>query len=350
MPKRVTMKEVAAKAGLSASTVCRALKLDPQIPAVTRDRIKKIAAALGYRPDPLLSAFAQRRRGKIAGSEITTLAYITSFQTADEWMQNPFYAPMFEGASGQALRNGYRLEHFWLKEAGMTGERLSRILYNRGIAGVCIAPTPEASSRMRLDWDRFSCVTIGYSLLRPVLHRTTPHHFHTILAAARKLWRLGYSRVGLCLYEDTSRRVDDQWLAGALLTRHLHPQTPLQVFLFNDDTFKEVAAWVTAQRLDVVLSDNQLALRELERQGIRIPGEVDYATLNWIKSEPEIAGINQRPGSIGAAAIDVLIAQIQRGERGIPEMPITSMVEGVWMDGPSLQKKRRLAVTPAAGA
>ena len=161
MPKRVTMKEVAAKAGLSTSTVCRALKLDPQIPAATRDRVKKIAAALGYRPDPLLSAFAQRRRGKIAGSEITTLAYITSFQTADEWMQNPFYAPMFEGSSDQALRNGYRLEHFWLKEPGMTGERLSRILYNRGIAGVCIAPTPAASSRMRLDWDRFSCVTIG---------------------------------------------------------------------------------------------------------------------------------------------------------------------------------------------
>ena len=176
-----------------------------------------------------------------------------------------------------------------------------------------------------------------------MLHRTTPHHFHTILAAARKLWRLGYTRVGLCLYEDTSRRVDDQWLAGALLTRQLHPQTPLEVFLFNDDTFKDVAGWVTSQRLDVVLSDNQHALRELERQGIRIPGEVDYATLNWIKNEPEIAGINQRPGSIGAAAIDVLIAQIQRGERGIPEMPITSMVEGIWMDGPSLQKKHRQA-------
>jgi DNA-binding LacI/PurR family transcriptional regulator len=339
MIKRVTMKDVATKAGVSASTVCRALGMDPQIPETTRKRIKKTADALGYRPNPLLSAFARERRGKTAGSEITTLAYITQFSTADEWVNNPFYGPMFEGAKEQAGRNGYKLEHFWMSEPGMTGERLGRILHNRGIMGLCIAPTPAVSSRMSLDWDRFSCVTIGYSLLRPILHRTAPHHFHAIMTAGRKLWRLGYRRIGLALYDRTSRRVDDLWLAGALLTQQLQPEAPLQPFLFNDDTLKNVAKWVTDQRIEVVLSDNQYALHELQRQGIQAPGDVDYATLNWIRSEPEIAGINQLPDSIGASAIDLLIAQIQRGERGIPKIPVTSMVEGIWVNGPSLHRK-----------
>ncbi|MDF3059862.1 MAG: LacI family transcriptional regulator, partial [Rariglobus sp.] len=118
MPKRVTMKEVAVAAGVSASTVCRALGMDPQIPETTRKRIKKAAASLGYLPDPLLSAFAQRRRGKTAGSEITTLAYITNFETADDWMRHHFYEPVFKGAKAQALRNGYKLEHFWMREPG----------------------------------------------------------------------------------------------------------------------------------------------------------------------------------------------------------------------------------------
>ena len=342
MPQRVTMKEVAAAAGVSAATVSRALGMDPQIPESTRTRIQKTATRLGYRPDPLLSAFAQQRRGRSPRSEITTLAYVTNFQTSDEWTRNPFYQPLFKGASDQALRNGYKLEHFWLREPGMTGERLSRILHNRGIAGLFVAPTPAARSRLSLDWARFSCVTIGYSLLRPDLHRTTPHHFHAILTASRKLWRLGYTRIGLCLFAGTSQRVDDLWLAGALLTQKHNPAAPLKVFLFDDTTRARIPDWARDERLQVVVSDNPQALEELRRAGVRAPGDIDFATLNWVKNEPEIAGINQRPAAIGAAAIDLIIAQIRRGERGIPEMPVTSMVEGIWVDGPSLTKKARL--------
>jgi len=341
MPKRVTMKEVAAAAGVSASTVCRALALSPQIPAETQARIQKIATSLGYRPDPLLSAFAQQRRGRSPKSEITTLAYVTNFPTADEWTINPFYEPLFQGATRHAAASGYKLEHFWLREPGMTGERLSRILHNRGIVGVCIAPTPAARSRLRLDWARFSCVTIGYSLLRPDLHRTTPHHFHAILDASRRLWRLGYTRLGLCLYIGTSARVDDLWLAGALLTAHHNPQAAVKLFFYDDDTRSQIAGWAAAERLEVILSDNQQALRALQQRGVRVPGDIDYVTLNWVKHEPEIAGINQRPAAIGAAAIDLLIAQLGRGERGIPAMPITSMVEGTWVNGPSLTRKAR---------
>ncbi|HEY9249332.1 MAG TPA: substrate-binding domain-containing protein, partial [Rariglobus sp.] len=237
--------------------------------------------------------------------------------------------------------NGFKLEPFWLREHGMTGERLSRILHSRGIGALCIAPMPSVRSRLSLDWARFSCVTMGYSLLRPDLHRATPHHFHAILTAARKLWKLGYSRVGFCLYESTSSRVDDLWLAGALLTGHHHPATPLKVFLFNDETLHKIPDWTVREQIEVVVSDNQHVLRELRNQGVRAPGDVDFATLNWVQSEPEIAGINQRPDSIGATAIDLVIAQLRRGERGVPDIPVTSMVEGIWVDGPSVRKKSR---------
>lgn len=337
MPRRVTMLDIAAAAGVSAATVSRALGSDPQIPETTRRRIQKTATQLGYRPDPLVSALARRRRrGDSEGSEVTTLAYVTNFSTADEWKENPFYAPMFKGAADHAARNGYRLEHFWLREDGMTGERLSRILYNRGIVGVLVAPTPVARSRMNLDWPRFSAVTIGYSLIRPDLHRVTPHHFHALLAADRKLRRLGYARIGFCIFEGTSGRVDDLWLSGALLTARHHPASPMKIFLFNDDTRAKIADWALSEKLEVVVSDNPQARDELRRRGIRSPGEIDFATLNWTKADPDIAGIDQRPAAIGAAAIDLLVAQIRRGERGVPDIPVTSMVEGAWVNGSSV--------------
>jgi LacI family transcriptional regulator len=133
--------------------------------------------------------------------------------------------------------------------------------------------------------------------------------------------------------------VDDLWLSGALLTQHHNPQAPLKVFLFNDDTRANIPTWALSENLEVVVSDNVQALHELQRAGIRAPGDVDYATLNWTKAEPEIAGINQRPNSIGSAAVDLLIAQLRRGERGVPEIPVTSMIEGVWVNGPSLLRE-----------
>lgn len=341
MPQRVTMKQVAERAGVSASTVCRSLGADPQIPEGTRQRIRKIATELGYRPDPLLSAYAGRRRGKTEGVEITTLAYVTNFETADEWVSNPFYSPLFKGAAAQAQRQGFKLEHFWMRQPGMTGESLSRILHHRGIAGLCVAPTPAARGRLSMDWKRFSCATIGYSLLRPDIHRIAPHHFHGLLTANRKLRRLGYQRIGLCVYVSTSQRVDDLWLAGSHIAREHFPEDPMKVFLFNDETRRNIPDWARAERLEVVLSDNTHALAEMRRAGISSPGEIDFATLNWVRDQPEIAGINQRPAAIGAAAVDLIIAQIRRGERGIPEMPMTSMIEGIWVNGPSLHKKAR---------
>lgn len=344
MPRRVTMQEVAAKAGVSASTVSRALGNDPRIAAATKTRIQKLATKLGYRPDPLLSALARRRRrGGLSGAEVTTLALVTNYRTADWWRTNPFYSAVFLGAIDHAARNGYRIEEFWLGEPGMTGPRLGRILHNRGIVGVVVAPTPVARSRMDLDWDRFSAVTIGYSLVQPDLHRVTPHHFHALLAADRRLRRLGYTRIGFCIFEGTSGRVDDLWLSAALLTARSHPDSPIKIFLFNDDTRSRIPDWALEERLEVIISDNPEPLEELRARGIRAPGQIDFATLNWTKTDPDIAGIDQLPSAIGAAAIDLLIAQIRRNERGVPAIPVTSMVEGSWVNGHSISRRPRPA-------
>jgi hypothetical protein len=36
---------------------------------------------------------------------------------------------------------------------------------------------------------------------------------------------------------------------------------------------------------------------------------------------------------VGAAAVDTVVAQIHRNERGVPVFPKTVMIEGSWMDG-----------------
>ena len=328
------MEEVAARAGVSTSTVCRALSNNPQISAATRERIRSLAEEMGYRPDPLLSAFASRNRTKTKTSDITTIAYITNFPTADEWRQNTFYRDAYQGAADRADELGYKLEHFWLKEPGMTAQRLSKVLYNRGISAICIAPMPQVRGHLSLDWARFSCITIGYSMMRPALNRTTPHHYHGIIEAIRELKRLGYQRIGFCLFKGTGRRVDDLWVSGWLLCQTLFTDMHLPYFLFEDQTKTGIASWSKRENLQVVLGGEPVVLEELRAHG-RFPEALAYASLNWAAHEPEIAGIDQRPSAIGIAAIDTVVSQLQRGERGVPGYAMTAMIEGRWKAGAS---------------
>ncbi len=340
MIARVTMAEVAAAAGVSASTVCRALSSHPQIPPETRDRVRAVATRMGYKVDPLLSALASRRRGKVEGSEATTIAYVTKFDTALGWRKNPYYRRLFDGAGARADHLGYRLEHFWLKQPGMDGRRLSRILYNRGISVVFVPPIPGVRGHLTLDWPRFSSIAIAYSLLRPNLHRASTHHFHGILTIVRQLRRMGYRKIGFCVYKDTSKRVDGQWMAGFLLCQHLLEDINLVHFVFDDRSASRIPSWCRKEKLEVVIGGEPSVLAKLRQSGM-FPGEIDYASGSWDDTEPDIAGLDQRPEEIGAVAVDLVIAQLQRGERGAPAVPFTTMVEPLWRDGSSLRRETK---------
>ena len=61
------MLAVAERAGFSRATVSRALRNHPGIPEATRQRVVDAAAALGYRPNPLVAALmAQLHTGRSA--------------------------------------------------------------------------------------------------------------------------------------------------------------------------------------------------------------------------------------------------------------------------------------------
>ena len=50
-----------------------------------------------------------------------------------------------------------------------------------------------------------------------------------------------------------------------------------------------------------------------------------------------ISGIWQNGPMIGALAIDTLISQVERYERGLPEQATALMVEGQWNEGRTLR-------------
>jgi LacI family transcriptional regulator len=125
--KPVTLRTIAEKSGVSLMTVSRALRKQGNVSAAPQAKVEQIATALGYRPHPLISALMNYRRSAKPARSHTVLAFVTSFPTREGWKSRKIYQEFFQGATDAADHHGYRLEEFWLRESGMTAQRLSDI-------------------------------------------------------------------------------------------------------------------------------------------------------------------------------------------------------------------------------
>lgn len=340
------MQDVANKAGVSCMTVSLALRNHPSLPERTQTRIQKLAKTMGYRPNPLVSAFVATRRSGKRGSQRLPLAFVSSLPSEDDWRKNSTYYRYFKGAADRADELGCKLEPFWFDRTTMTPDRMSDILYHRGINGLVIAPIAEAGGSLSLDWSRFCAVALGYSMAEPRIHRACNHQFHTMLLALRRLHELGYRRIGLATSLTDDKRVDHNWIAPYLYYIQQVMKTKPLPFLMEDAWNKEIfMKWFRDHKPEVVVTTRTEAWDWLAEEGIEIPRRTGLFLLDHWAEHGEISCVDQNSELVGSAAIDLLIGQLYRNERGIPANPKVVLVEGAVRNGTTVKSP---AKRPAA--
>lgn len=96
----LTIRDIAAKAGVSVSTASRALNNNPRISQATRERIQALAAAEGYRPN--------YNAKSLTNGEANAVGVI--FPTTERTLpENPFYIELLRGINTQLLQRHYVL-------------------------------------------------------------------------------------------------------------------------------------------------------------------------------------------------------------------------------------------------
>jgi DNA-binding LacI/PurR family transcriptional regulator len=331
---RITLRDIARRAGCHFSTVSLALRGRPGLPEATRSRIRQAAEELGYRPDPMLASLAGYRHERKAGRYRATLAWVTNFPTRDGWRDVEIYAEYFAGARERAQNLGFALREFWLRQDAMTPARASQILSARGIDGLVIAPQPTPAVSLALEWARFSSVTIGYSLASPALHMVCPNQYRCIKLAMEQLRRRDYRRIGLVMLGASDERVDNNWLAGYLIAqRSLAAADRIAPLLLDRWDEAEFARWLQRARPDAIVSKCAEALPALRRLGHRLPETLGAAFLTGVKATRETSGVSEAPLEVGAAAIDYVAGMVHRAERGVPDLPRRLLIDGQWFDG-----------------
>ncbi|MBE7539227.1 MAG: LacI family DNA-binding transcriptional regulator [Opitutaceae bacterium] len=326
---RVTLRDIAARCDLSAMAVSLALRGHPSIPEATRERVRAAAMRLDYRPDPALAALNHYRHQRTPTAPGYVLAYVTCFEKRNGWQQSPFFRRAYRGAFEQAELLGYRMEHAWLTEPGVTGERFAQVLEARGIRGMVIAPMPRPASRLQLPWARFSCVAIGPSLIAPVLNSACGDQYQAIMLALERLRLMGYRRIGLMVHPDADRRHQGKYQAAVAFTATRETPPPL---VAEDPSDDDLRGWLRRHRPDVVISDVDANYDRLTSLGLRVPQDLGFASL--VRSgRREISGVETFPEQIAGAAVLRLQQALYGNETGVPELPSCTFLPGKWVDG-----------------
>lgn len=337
MPKHVTTREIARILNLDHSTVSLGLRNSPLLKAETIERIQTAAQKLGYRPDPMLKALSSYRLSKRPASFHAVIAWINNWKNREKLLSNPVYSAYFNGACVRAQKLGFTVQEFALAERGMTPQKLQSVLRARNIQGLLLPPQSDTRFPLEIDFTDFYAVAFGYSMQPRTLHLVTNHHAQTIDLIMSKLVELGYRRPAYCIPRSSDIGNNYIWLTRAL---YLTPRYPELAQLPRPPEEKKIfLKWLRTHKPDVLVGFND-HLETIESWGLKVPADIGYASLAVVPSNRRISGANENDFLIGETAVNILVGMINHQERGLPAVPIRTLVDSAWFEGETLRRQK----------
>jgi DNA-binding LacI/PurR family transcriptional regulator len=334
---------IAAACGVNVSTVSRALNDNPVIPEPTRRKIRAKAEEMGWKVNPLVSVYMAHLRSSRKVRYRANIAYVIPFPHVQKLDQLPgYHLEQYQGCQQQAQGLGYGLEPIWYAEWEGSGKRLSALLRSRGIPGVILYGISVTDDIYHdFDWAGFSVAAWGGATSRDFqLHHSSPHLHYDMSLALCKIREYGYRKIALMLFE-----MQDELSSHAFYASYLYEKTFDQAGLSYQylklserdsvQARKKLAReWLGKHEIDLVIGE-QIVWELLDEMNLKVPQDIGFVSMCWSSGWPHIGGVDQQAGIIGRNTVDLVVDQLVRNERGMPENPKLLYNGGLWMDGPS---------------
>jgi LacI family transcriptional regulator len=299
---------------------------NPRISLAMRERVRAAASELGYVPDAKMGELMARVRGGRQEGFHGTLGvvYLTGQPSELKWRKN--LLTYTRGILEQAESLGYRVDSFWPEAEGLQPARLQAIFRQRGIEGIILAMPPAQTDSLRYDWAGFAWVALGFAIMDPPLHMVTPDWSGDAVEATQYLLRQGMQRIGLAWDSRTDQKTGNAWLcgyAGTLLAAGREPR----VFFSKEESYRGLKSWIRREKTDSLLLHSSHVEDILAET--KLQPRLVYLNLSEDRTRSE--GLITSCLESGSSAVDVVVGQLRRGERGIPRYQKKLRTQGRWM-------------------
>lgn len=331
-----TIVEVAKAAGVSRMTVSRVLNGSQHVKPETARKVETALEQLGYRRNPMVQALmsqVRRQRVRLASN----LAWLEEVRQNEPRERIKL---LRDSAQARAHSLGFGFEVIYYEQGELSAQRLDSMLQARGVNGVIIAPINQPGAELDFPWHNYAAATIGRSLVTPQISYVMMHFQHAMERVLTEVRERGYRRVGLMIgnnadsrnehlllmaflhhnyYTDESNRLDPLWLDG---------KQPC-----------DVKEWIDSHQPDAIIGSYIHDWNLLKQLDLRTPEDVGFAALSTRENQPDVSGMLAPVDAMSAGVVDMVVAQIQRNECGLPAIPKCVLIEGKWQEGQTLRSR-----------
>jgi len=326
----ISLRDVARAAGVSVGTASQAMRGVGSTSLTTRQRIRRIADALGYRPDVLMSmAGARHAVGRRGGSGL--LFGLLEARSAAHQERYPFIR------FSKACEERAMLEGCDFVRSNVTSvpslRRKVREWYHRGVRGIVLSHWFHQEWLGEVDWSPFALVYLGGKFEAPFV-TTVCLDFPRALALTLSKALEEYDRVGVMLRRDGDQPIfDDLLRLGVAEDRRAsfpsRVSTLTLPFRIGTTSFaKMLRSWLREARPEALIGfpidHSQLA--EVRRK--RLP--FFFCAGNRVADG--CAGVEEPVEELARFAIRTLTEKVRRHELGIPHRPELILIPPAWTD------------------
>lgn len=315
---RAGIRDVAAAAGVSITTVSDALNGKGRLPNTTREHVRDVAEQLGYRPSAAARTLRTGRSGLIG---LTVTTYGTEPFTFTEFA---YFAEMVRAATSAALDRGYALvilpgstQHDLWSSVALDGtvvidpaehDPVLHELHQQGVPVVSDGD-PGAATPVRawVDNDHESAV---WKIMEHLTH-----------AGARRIGLLTgtstdtYTRLSTDAYLDWCERVGQDPVQERYQAHHTYGSAVAADRLLNrPDRPDAVYGLFDPNGTDL--------LAAARRYGLRVPEDLLLVCCSeshaYESSDPPVTTLSLRPRQVGTAVVHLLIDAIEGAQHSAP--------------------------------
>lgn len=333
-----SLKDIAKAAGVSITTVSRALNNHPDISEETRYEIRQLAEGMNYQPNIIAQSLVNR-------STNTLGVIIPNLETT-------FFSSMLSGIQHVAAQSGYRVVICQSDESHLSEISNLQALMNNMIDGLLICHTLETSTfdHVRMQMNRNIPIVQFYRVSEELeISKILADDERGAYEVTENLVRSGCRRIAILLgpkYLPITVKREAGYLKVLKKWKiRVDPKLIRYVDFSSEAVIEAVDSWLDMkQGIDAIFSISDKGavqiIRHLKGRGVKIPQAISVVGFGNEYTgeivEPKLTTFDVKTGKIGEVAAKTLLEQIISKEKNTK----TILVPGEFIQRESTRKQK----------
>lgn len=316
--KKLTLEDIGKLAGVSRATVSRVINGYPHIRPDVRERVEKVIAQTGFRPNAIARSLVSNRTN-IIGLVVPILV--------KEVFDDPYFPTLIQGVIRAGAQHD-QIVSLYLQDSIHNEEYLAESIIRAGLLDGIILALGEYNLSQLIAGSSIPIVTVGRPEKPIGITYVDIDNQRGGYLATRHLLELGHRRIGMIA---ARFHVAGQGRYRGYLQAMSEYGLSINPDWIAESDFSVASAYVAARQVlahhptAIFVSSDRMALAAMEvlqAENLRVPEDVALVgfddLLPALQADPPLTTVRQPIGDMGAISVELLLDMIDN-PGSIPE-------------------------------